>query len=224
MNLDPATPGRTLFPEYTKIHSMFTEEIREVPAEALERTRPEKGWGHWSIRAQASHVASLPYRWLLGRWGAILFGGSLPRDPALAESGQAERMLDPERFPELADILAAMKDSCGMAWEILGRETLASLQEKEISQKTPMAQRRPPQNESLWEWRKNVIMKTHESGVRMDAADPEILHFTLEWTFRHILWEAYAHLKTVQMHKTAEGLPLRVEISEVGYLKTLHWD
>lgn len=224
MNLDLSAPGQTLFPEYPKVHSMYAEELQGLSPAALDRMRPEKGWGHWSIRNQASHVASLPYRWLLLRWGAALFGENPPRDPALADSGGAERMLDPKRFPELEDTLAAMKDSFEMAWDILGGETLASLREKEIPQRTPKDQRRPPQNESLWEWRKNVIMKTHETGIRMDAADPEVFHFTLEWTFRHILWEAYAHLKTVQMHKTAEGLPLRVQIPEVGYIKTLRWE
>lgn len=41
---------------------------------------------------------------------------------------------------------------------------------------------------------------------------------------RHIIWEALVHLKTIQMHKAAEGLPTGPPVSEEGYVKLLEWD
>ena len=77
--------ARALFPEIPQVVELYVKETKNLPEETLRRTREEKSWGLWSIQDQVSHVASLPYRWLLIRWGAILFGDDLPRDKKLFE-------------------------------------------------------------------------------------------------------------------------------------------
>ncbi|MEE9256569.1 MAG: DinB family protein [bacterium] len=224
MTENPGAPARSLFPEYPRIPSMYADEVEGLPEDLLDRRRPEKGWGRWTVREQVSHVASVFYRWILLRWAPVLFGENLPRDKSLADTGGAERMLDPARFHAMEDLLEALRDGADLVWEVLGAETAASLREKEISDRIDPQARRPPAGESVREWREKVTLKAHTSGIRIAADDPDLYYYTLEFTVRHMLWEAYAHLKTIQMHKAAEGLPARVEIPEVGYNKILAWD
>jgi hypothetical protein len=223
MTNELATPGRSLFPEYPRFPSMYAEEVKGLTDAQLDRIRPEKSWGHWSIRTQVSHTASVCYRWFLLRWGPVLFGNNLPRDRSLTETGGADRILDPARFHDMPDLLAALKDACDLIWDILASETLGSMREKEIVnriQKDP----RGPLKEDVREWRENVTLKIHPSGVWIDPNDPYLTHCTLEYTFRHVLWECYAHLKTIQMHKKAEGLTPSVKIPYIGYLTILKWE
>ena len=224
MSENLSTPARSLFPDYPRIPPLFAAEVEGLTEAQFDRRRPEKGWGLWSVREQVSHVASVSYRWMLLRWGPALFGEDLPRERSLADTGGAERMMDPARFRAMADLLVALEDAFALAWEILGGETLGSLREKTIAERVPAGSRRPPAYESVRAWRERVTLKAHPGGVWPDAREPDLFHYTLEFTFRHILWEAYAHLKTIQMHKRAEGLPARAALPETGYLKVLSWD
>ena len=216
------TSGRSLFPEYPRIPSMYAEEVKGLTDSQVDRIRPEKSWGRWSIRIQVSHSAWVCYLWFLLRWGPVLFGNDLPRDKSLTDTGGADRILNSARFHAMPDLLAALKDGCDMIWDILAAETLGSMREKEIVFQLPMT--RGPWKESVREWTEKVILKAHPNGVWMDPKDPGLIHYTLEYTFRHVLWECYAHLKTIQMHKTAEGLPAKVPIPFVGYLGFLTWE
>ncbi len=219
------TAGRELFPEYPRIHGMYAREVEGLTDEQIDSVRPEKTWGAWPIRRQVSHIASVHYRWYLTTWGwgEVLSGGSPLRDPSLAETGEIERALDPKRFHEMSDLLAAVKDSLELVWEILEGETLGGMRER-VQQRRIAPDDKFPTGESRLEWTRNVVLKAHPGGFRQDEADPEIFHYDLEYTFRHTLWESYAHLRTIQAHKEAMGLPPANEIPVVGYLKVLRWE
>jgi len=219
----PGTPGRELFPDYPRVPALYRAEVEGLTEAQLDRRRPEKSWGLWSVRDQVSHMASVPYRWILNRWGGILFGDGLPRDPELLRTGFSGRMMNPARFHAIGDLLAAQEDAFALAWEVLGRETRGSMRAKEITERLPPGARRPPAYEDVRAWRE-LSIKPHPTGAWLDPADPDLFHFDLEYTFRHILWEAYAHLKTIQMHKRAEGLPPRSEIPDEGYVRILTWE
>jgi len=223
MRKDQITPGGELFPEYSEIHPMYEKEVQGLTEVQLDTLQPEKSWGIWSIRQQVSHITSVHYRWLLQTWGKTLFGENLPRDISLTETGGTDRSLDPKRFHAMSTILAALKDATALALEILDEETLVSLQEKKLTRCiTPNDKYETGENRLMWT--KNVTLKAHSSGYWQDENDLNIFHFTLEYTFRHILWEAYAHLKTIQVHKQEMGLDIQADTPKVGYLKYLNWE
>ncbi|MEK6709928.1 MAG: DinB family protein [Nitrospinota bacterium] len=189
----------------------------------LDRVRPEKGWGAWSIRVQVSHTAWIPYLFFLDLLAPVFFpDGRLPRDKSLASAGGADRRLDPARFHAMPGLLAALGDGCALAREILARETPASLQ-REAARPVPRG-RRWANGESVAAYWENLVLPAHPDGLRRDPARPEVVHQTLGCAFRHILWEALVHLKTIQAHKRAEGLPPCAEVPEVGYIPRLAWD
>jgi hypothetical protein len=223
MSGDSSTPGRALFPEYHRIHGMYEREVEGLTDGQMDTLQPEKSWGIWPIRRQVSHIASVHYRWFLQTWGETLFGENPPRDISLTDTGGTDRYLDPKRFHEMPDLLTALKDATALALEILGGETLGSLREKTLTRRIDPNDTFAT-GENRLEWTKNVTLKAHSSGYWQDENDPGLFHFDLEYTFRHILWEAYAHLKTIQAHKKAMGLGVRVDIPEVGYLKYLKWE
>ncbi len=216
--------ARALFPEFPQVVELYAQEIDGLPEEILERVREEKSWGLWSIRDQVSHMASLPYRWLLIRWGDILFGDELPRDKELFERFNG-RMMKEEYCPQIQDLIDAMRDSFALAWEVLGSESPESIRdERKISEHVPRGMIRPGTGEDVRKWRENVTLKAHRIGVWIDPEDTELFHFNLEYTFRHMLWEAYAHLKTIQMHKKEEHIEPLVNIPQDGYISVLRWD
>jgi hypothetical protein len=61
MKNDLGTPGKSLFPEYFHIPAMYAEEVKGLTDAQADRIRPEKSWGHWSIRTQVSHSAWVCY-------------------------------------------------------------------------------------------------------------------------------------------------------------------
>ena len=221
---DLSTPARQLFPGYPSLPGMYAREVEGLTEAQLDRARPEKSWGKWSIRRQVSHMAYVNYRWFLGNWGPILFGQRPPRDMSLADTGGADRMLDPKRFRGLPILLGRLKDGCDLAWEILGGETLGSLREKVYSRRFVPGQ--PwPSGDSPRAWLENTMLKAHPRGVWIDPKDPGLVHYDLECTFRHVLWEGYAHLRTIQAHKREEGLKIEVPLDPgVGYLKVMRWE
>jgi hypothetical protein len=223
MTEDLNTPGRWLFPEYAKLAGMYAREVYGLTDEQVDLRRPDKSWGRWSIREQVSHMAFVNYRWFSYHWGDILLGVSRSIDKSLGETASADRMLDPFRFHEIGDLLTTLRDGFDLAWEILAKETLGSMREKVQWRRMP-AHERWPSGDSPREWTENVILKTHPSGFWRDKKDPDLFHYNLEFTFRHVLWEAYAHLKTVQTHEILQGLDPKVVIPYVGYIPTLSWE
>lgn len=223
MTEDPNTPGQDLFPDYNRIAGMYESEVAGMSDAQYDEVRPEKSWGAWSIRKQVSHIASVHYRHFLGNWGEILFGDNLPRDRSLIDTGGADRSLDPKRFHEMPDLIAALKDGTGLVWEILAGETLGSMREKRKTRVIRMDETFPT-GDSRMAYTENLTLKAHPGTFWRDEADPELFHFTLEFTFRHVLWEGFAHLRTIQAHKEAMGLPIVNKLPEEGYLKILRWE
>lgn len=224
MSEDLNIPAIVLFPEYATLPDIFRDEVRGLTDEQLDRRRMDKGWGRWSIREQVSHVAWLPYLHFLRFWGKTLFGENLPRDIELVHAGGADRMLDPKKFRTMDDIHAAFEDSCALARDILGNETLGSLREKLLERRTPPHMKWET-GESVKEYLETLVAPAHPGGFWKDESDPDLFHQNLEAAFRHCLWEAYVHLKTIQMHKRAEGLkPVASYPEDEGYIPRLVWD
>jgi hypothetical protein len=202
----------------------FRAEVRGLTEEQLDRQRMDKSWGHWSIRIQVSHVAWLPYLHFLGFWGETLFGNNLPRDIELFYAGGADRMLDPKKFQTMDEIFVAFDDSFALAREILAGETLGSLREKVLSREVSLEMTWVT-GENVREYIEGLVLPAHPDGYWKDENNPDLFYQTLETAFRHIPWEAYAHLKTIQMHKREEGMPPVNSFPEdEGYIPRLVWE
>lgn len=225
MDENLSTPARELFPAFALIPDMYAREVEGLDEARLDHRRPEKGWGLWSIREQVSHAASVPYRWLLVRWRPFLYPERPPRAESFIRDAFDARMMNPARYREIGVLLDALRDAHALGWEILGGETLGSLREKgPLTERVPHGTLRSPGGEDIRAWRENVNLKAHPDGIWISPDDPDLFCFNLEYTFRHLLWEGYAHLYTIQMHKKAEGLPPVVQIPREGYLNVLSWD
>ena len=134
-------------------------------------------------------------------------------------------MMKDEYYPQIQDLIGVMRDSFTLAWEVLGSETTESIRDgRNITERVPHGMIRPGTGEDVRRWRENVTLKAHRTGVWIDPEDTELFHFNLEYTFRHMLWEAYAHLKTIQMHKKEERLEPLARIPQEGYLLVLKWE
>ena len=220
---DLSTLGLDVFPEYRNLADLFREETNGLPQELWEWKLPEKSWGAWSIKEQISHTAWIPYLFFLEFWPPVLYPDSLPRDNSLVDTGGADRMLDPARFPENSDVLAALDDACALCREVLLKETLATLRNKELPRKYS-PDRTWSNGERVMDYLQNLVLPAHERGFRKDGKDPFLYYQTLECTFQHILWEAYVHLITIQEFKRFQGLPIHRNVPRDGYAAMLTWE
>ncbi len=219
-----STPAKSLFPEYGVLPAMYAREVAGLTGEQLDARRPQKSWGLWSIREQVSHMGYVHYRWFLQVWGKTLFGENLPRPKSLYDTGGTDRLLDPARFHEMDDLLAAYADGCRLALDILENETAHSLREKTKRREVPRDYAWPSGDKYV-DWLENVVLKAHPRGFWRDAERDDVFHYDLEWTFRHVAWEGLAHLRTIQAHKHAEGLaPANTLEEATGYLAALTWE
>lgn len=224
MSLDASRPATEIFPEYALLPGMYAREVEGLTQKQLDLKLPGKSWGLWSIRDQVSHMGFVNYRWFLQVWGKFLFGENLPRPESLYDTGGADRLLDPGRFHEMDDLLAAYEDGCRLALEILENETLASLREKTKIREVPRSYEWPSGDRYI-DWLENVVLKIHPDGFWRDEKKDNVFHYNLEWTFRHVLWEGFSHLKTIQAHKQAQGIEAKATLDEgVGYLAALTWE
>ena len=204
--------------------NMFREEVHGLTDEQLDRHRKDKGWGGWSIREQVSHVAWIPYLHFLLFWGETLFGEGLPRNIELVHASGADRMLDRKNYWTMEQIFFAFDDSCHLAQSILKHETVESLRKKVLARKVSNEMKWPT-GESVKEYLETLVIPAHTGGYWKDVEDPNLFHQNLESTFQHCLWEAYVHLKTIQMHKQEEGLePVSPYPEGEGYIPRLVWD
>ena len=143
---------------------------------------------------------------------------------SLYDTGGADRLLDPERFHEIGDLLTAYEDGCHLALDILKNETRESLREKTKERVVPLNYEWPSGDKYI-DWLQNVVLKIHPDGFQQDENKDNVFHYNLEWTFRHVLWEGFAHLKTIQAHKRAQGIEVKTALDEsVGYLAALTWE
>ncbi len=220
---EPAAPGREVFPEFEAIPRLFANEVEGLGDDILDRSRPEKGWGGWSIHEQVSHVAWIPPLIFYVFWKEILFGGAAPPGADRVETGGADRMLDPGRYRRMSEILGVLEAGFGEGWNILGRETLGSLRDKTLARRIEPG-RTWATGERAIDYFETLVLPAHRTGLRRDEKDPCLFHQTLESAMRHIVWEAFVHLKTIQHHKAAEGLPAAASVPEEGYVALLEWD
>ena len=218
-----STSGLDVFPEYRNLSNLFREETNGLSQELCEWKLLEKSWGAWSIKEQISHTAWIPYLFFLEFWPPVLYPDSLPRDKSLADTGGADRMLDPARFPGMSDALAALDDACALCREVLSKETLGTLREKELPRKYS-PDRRWANGERVMDYFQNLVLPAHESGFRKNETDPYVYCQTLECTFRHIIWESNVHLITIQEFKRFKGLPVRSNVPRDGYAAMLTWE
>ncbi len=224
MPQNSSKPATEIFPEYTLLPGMYAREVEGLTQEQLDLKQPGKSWGQWSIREQVSHMGFVNYRWFLQVWGKSLFREELPRPSSLYDTGGADRLLDPKRFHEIDDLLTAYEDGCHLALDILKNESLESLREKTKQREIPRNYEWPSGDRYI-DWIENVVLKIHPDGFSRDENKDNIFHYNLAWTFRHVLWEAFAHLKTIQAHKQAQGIEAKITLDEnVGYLSALTWE
>ncbi len=124
---------RTLFPDYWRLDSFARAEVSELSDKAINWTSDRWGWSEWSawsIKQQASHIASVPLRWLSGQWGDQLYGDDRSvSDKRYRElsSNEFDRRLDDRVFGDIESILSALGEVigiCGMFWSgqlLIGR-------------------------------------------------------------------------------------------------------
>ena len=209
----PETPATSLFPQFkSRIYSMITAEVDGLTEEQLDFESDRWEWSKWSIRRNVSHVASGDFRWLLVRWGEVLFPDGLPDlddlDGAIASP--YDRRLDERKYWKLEDILSKLRQGLGLCWSVLSSETAGSLRAKELRIDTSE------------QWR--LFAKTYSEGVRQDPGDTEHMYITLEATFHHRWFEYTTHLYNMQRLKKAQGLAATVDIPREGYWAMPEWD
>lgn len=204
---------RTLFPDYWRIDSLVQAEVVELPDNVLDWTSERWGWSGWSIRQQASHMASVPLRWLISRWGNQLFGDDLPISAeryAAFDSAEHDRRLDDTVFWEIDDILGALGESITIARRVL------------IDTSVGQARSMVVQRRMTGQW--DLMREVHPNGISQNPDTGELTGMDLVATFRHIQCEFYTHLFNIQRSKMALGLPVIVKLPDAGYHTVEGWD
>ena len=204
-------PGTTLFPDIGNFHSMLSQELEGLTDEQLDFTSDKWTWAEWSIRRNASHVSSGGLRWVLGRWADanLAEGISLP-DDAMEIVNSGARWLDEEKYHTVDSILLKLKEGLDLCDAVLAKQTVGSMHSMELpwSNTGQAAQ----------------MAEAHPNGRRLDPSDPEKAYIDLEYTFRHLWFEAMTHLYNIQRLKRAQGLSANVQLPDEGYHTIPSWD
>lgn len=206
---------RTLFPDYWRLDSLVRAEVTELPDDVLDWTSERWGWSGWSIRQQASHMASVPLRWMVSRWGDQLFGNELPMPMTMEryaafDSAEHDRRLDDRVFWEIEDILGALDEAIVIARRVL----IETTGEKARSM---VVQRR-----LTGQW--DLMRMAHPDGISENPETGEMTGMDLVATFRHVQFEFYTHLFNVQRSKMALGIAPVVRLPDAGYHTVKGWD
>ncbi len=213
MELPPDAPAARLFPAFeSEIYRMIEREIEGLTDEQLDFESDRWEWSKWSIRRNLSHMASGDVRWLVQRWGEALFPDGPPdiEDLDGILNSPYDRRLDEEKYWAVPDIMAQLRQGLELSQAVLSRETVASIQAKEITA--------PYSPGSLW------FSAAHPRGTRLDPDNPAQGFLSLEATFRHRYFEYLTHLYNIQRLKRAQGLEARVEVPFEGYWALPDWD
>lgn len=206
---------RTLFPDYWRLDSLVRAEVTELPDDVLDWTSERWGWSGWSIRQQASHMASVPLRWLISRWGDQLFGDDLPMPITMEryatfDSAEHDRRLDDRVFWEIEDILGALDEAIVIARRVLIETTVEKA-------RSMVVQRR-----LTGQW--DLMRMAHPDGISENPETGEMTGMDLVATFRHVQFEFYTHLFNVQRSKMALGIAPVVRLPDAGYHTVEGWD
>jgi hypothetical protein len=204
---------RALFPDYWRLDSLVQAEVTELSDQVLNWTSDRWGWSEWSIKQQASHIASVPLGWLIGQWGDQIFGTDLPisdeRYRALS-SHKSDRRLDDSVFGDVESILGALDEVLAVCRDVLIDTTVDRA-------RSMVVQRRMTD-----QW---PLMRTvHPDGISLDPETGEMTGMDLVATFRHIQNEFYTHLFNAQRAKIALGIEPIVRLPDAGYHLAEGWD
>ena len=205
-------PATALFPACGQVTNLVRAEVLGLTDEQLDWVSDRWAWSAWSIRQQVSHMASLIYMWLLGRWGGRLFpeGIGLSRhDYQTLLSVDHGHDLAERSFRDMADIERALGAAVHLAVQVLRKETVGSLRASTLVLELPPA----------WE----LLQQAHPTGVR-PAAEPGTWEISLEATFRHLQFECFGHTHNVQRLKSAQGLIAVGDLPDEGYHLLPGWD
>ena len=204
-------PGTTLFPDIGNFHSMLSQELEGLTNEQLDFTSDKWAWAEWSIRRNASHVSSGGLRWVLGRWADANLAEGIPLpDDAMEIVNSGARWLDEEKYHTVDSILLKLKEGLDLCDAVLAKQTVGSMRSMELpwSNTGQAAQ----------------MAEAHPNGRRLDPSDPEKAYIDLEYTFRHLWFEAMTHLYNIQRLKRAQGLSATVQLPDEGYYTIPSWD
>ena len=207
-----APTGRSLLPGFWDVGASIHAEIDGLTDQQLDWTSDRWEWAEWSVRRQASHMASMLYRWMLLRWGDQLF----PDGPGLDETqitalaaSKTDRALDENLFRDISDITRALDNALTLAQGVLESHTVDQMRSLTIE-----AEQGP-------HW--DLMINAHPTGIDRNT-ETGISVLTLEGTFRHMYFELITHLFNVQRLKRAQGLEASVELPRVGYWTLDDWD
>lgn len=205
------SPGSVLFPEYDALFDLIAAEVQGLNDVQLDFDSETWEWSRWSIRRQLSHMASVFYRWLLVRWGDILFpqGGHDINDIQGLAQSHSDRRMDDQRYWELPVVLDKLHGGIDLARRVLAERSVGFLRGHTY------------RFEQTAHW--SLSIRAHPTGVT-PADRPSHLNLTLEATMRHIYFEEITHLYNIQRLKRAQGLGTQVELPRVGYWILDGWD
>ena len=200
-----------LFPEFDDLYSLILTEITGLSEINLDYKSNQWEWAEWSIRNQLSHMASLIPRWLIARWGHILFPNG---DHGFINlegitNSTSDRRLDDSIYWDTDLILPILCKSITLTQNILETTDLEFLQKHKIY-RAPTPQ-----------WA--MMSKAHPHGITVSGS-PASGSMTLEATFRHIYFEEITHLYNIQRLRMAQGLGTNIIVPRVGYWVLPGWD
>ena len=214
-NPSPSPQLRTLFPDFWRLDSLVRAEVTELPDDVLDWTSEKWGWAGWSIRQQASHMASVPLRWVISRWGDQLFDDKTPvpmtsERYAAFDSAEHDRRLDDRVFWKIEDILGALEEALVIVRRVLVDTTVEKARSM-VVQRTLTGQ-----------W--GLMRGAHPDGISENPETGEMTGMDLVATFRHIQFEFYTHIFNVQRSKMALGITPVVRLPHAGYHTVDGWD
>ena len=209
------SPGGVLFPEYAALYDLIADEVRGLSDEELDWESDRWEWSRWSIRRQVSHMSSLIYRWLLLRWGDVLYpeGGHGVADVQGIANSEFDRRMDEVRYWELGVILESLRGGIDLAQRVMEERSVGFLRSHTITRTDQTGQA----------GQQSLMARAHPSGAT-PTDEPGTSLLTLEWTMRHIYFEETTHLYNIQRLKRAQGLDAVVDVPEVGYWVLNGWD
>lgn len=199
------------FPEFDELYCLIRTEITGLSEKNLDYQSNKWDWAEWSIRNQLSHMASLIPRWLITRWGHILFptGNHGFEDLEGITNSPSDRRLDDSTYWDIDVILPILCKSIKLIQKILETADLEFLQKHKID-RAPTPQ-----------WA--MMSKAHPRGITVTGS-PASGSMTLEATFRHIYYEEITHLYNIQRLRKAQGLGSNIIVPKVGYWVLPEWD
>ncbi len=207
-----SAPGSALFPEYDGLYELIEGEVAGLSNVQWDFESDRWEWSNWSIRRQVSHMASLIYRWLLVRWGDVLFleGGHGIEDVQGLAQSRFDRRMDESRYFETTVVMGKLREAIELARAMLARQTAGMLRRHSI------------RSALSGQW--DLMRKAHPVGIALVDGGSNEIEISLEATFRHMYFEEITHLYNVQRLKLAQGLETVVSLPRVGYWVLEEWD